>query len=508
MTARDPDLDRLLNLADPVPTVRPFGELEGSVRRTSLLRPAIFATAIVVIALLAGVQLAALRSRIVPAASTAPTPSSTAVPSLDTTPGTIGTCTCAGQLYFGGQHYDATTGNLTALPRPPGVPVDHAARAFGADDRYYFYGDLIDLSTGTRTRVAPDARTSADVTPDGRTVAYINGDGALVVSRIDALGPDGSAPPLQNPSLAGLRFNYVLWSPLGHKLFLDRVVSNDSTHQVSEPWILDVATGTARPVFSFPALATGAVGSFSVQALSFVAWSPDDRYIAGWQESMVGTGAENDRAERTGMPLLVIDTDAGLRTDVCSCFDLGTSLAPWTWMSWGPGDQLAYVAGKGDRWSDTSLKVWTNGRTATLNGGAPAISPHWSGTGSLFYITIPDPNAPIADYFAGRLARGGMVVMLDRSIGATPRTLLGPDEYATEVLRASLVGDLLLVQRRLPADLAGHPEIWMVPTDGPPARPLVRLSAFAWDNSAPPTFVTPLLDNAAWTNSPPIRSTR
>jgi hypothetical protein len=98
--------------------------------------------------------------------------------------------------------------------------------------------------------------------------------------------------------------------------------------------------------------------------------------------------------------------------------------------------------------------------------------------------------------------------MLDRSIGATPPAVLGPDEYATEVLRASLVGDLLLVQRRLPADLAGHPEIWMVPTDGPPARALVRLSAFAWDNSTPPTFVTPLLDNAAWTNSPAIRSTR
>lgn len=501
MTERDPELDRLLNLADPVPTMRPFGELHGSARR-AVLRPAVFALAIIIVALLAGLQLAALRSRIAPAASAAPTPSATAVPSLDTTPGTLGTCTCAGQLYIGGQHYDATTGNLTALPKPSGVPVDHAARAFGADDRYYFYGDLINLQTGTRLRVAPDARTSADVDPNGRTVAYTNADGALVISRIDALGPDGSAPPLQNPSLAGLHFNHVLWSPLGHKLLLNRVVSTDSTHQISEPWVFDVATGTALRIGSFPRLAAGAAGSFSRQALSFVSWSPDDRYVAGWLESMVGTGAQNDRAERTGMPLVVIDTDAGTQTE------LGTSLAPWTWMSWGPGDQLAYVSGKGDRWSDTTLKVWTSGRTTTLNGGAPAISSHWSGTGSLFYITIPDPSAAIADYFGGQLARGGTVVMLDRSIDAAPRTLLGPDEYATEVLRASLVGDLLLVQRRLPADLAGRPEIWMVPTDGPPARALVRLSASAWDTGTPPTFITPLLDNAAWSNSPAIRSIR
>jgi len=502
MTERDPELDHLLNLADPVPTVRSFSELEGSARRTSVVRPAMFAAAIIVIALLAGVQLAALRSRMVPAASALPTPSSTAVPSLDTTPGTLGTCTCAGQLYLAGQHYDATTGNLTSLPLPSGVPVDHAARAFGADDRYYFYGDLINLQTGTRIRVAPDARTSADVTPDGRTVAYINSDGALVVSRIDALGPGGIAPPLQSPSLAGMRFNYVLWSPLGHKLFLNRVVNYDGRHQISEPWIFDVATGAARRIMSFPPLAAGPAGTFSVQTLSFVSWSPDDRYLSGWLESMVGTGAENDRAERTGIPLVVIDTDTGTQTE------LGTSLAPWTWMSWGPGDQLAYVAGQGDRWSDTTLKVWASGRTTTLNGGAPAISPHWSGTGSLFYITIPDPSAPIADYFGGQLARGGTVVMLDRSIDATPRTLVGPDEYANEVLRASLAGDLLLLQRRLPADLAGHPTIWMVLTDGPPLRPLLRLPGFGWDHSVPPTFITPLLDNAAWSNSPAIRSVR
>jgi hypothetical protein len=501
-TEPDPGLDRLLNLADPVPPVRPFSELAGAARRPSLERPAVLVAAMVVIALVAGVQLAALRSRIAPAASAVPTASVTAAPSLDTTAGTLGTCGCAGQLYLGGQHYDATTGNLTALPLPSGAPVDRAARAFGADDRYYFYGDLINLQTGTRMRVAPDARTSADVDPTGRTVAYINADGALVISRIDALGPDGSAPPLQNASLVGLRFNFVLWSPLGHKLLLNRIVTTDATHQISEPWVFDVAAGIARRIGSLSPLAAGAAGSIALQTLSFVSWSPDDRYVAGWLESMVGTGAQIDRAERTGMPLVVIDTDAGGQTE------LGTSLAPWTWMSWGPGDQLAYVSGNGDRWSDTSLKVWAGGRITTLNGGAPAISPHWSGNGKLFYITIPEPNALLAEYFGGQLAGGGTVVMLDPSINAAPKTLLGPDEYATEVLRASLLGDLLLVQRRLPSDLAGHPEIWMVPTDGPPARPLVRLAAFAWDKSTPPTFITPLLDNAAWSNSPAIRSIR
>jgi hypothetical protein len=205
-------------------------------------------------------------------------------------------------------------------------------------------------------------------------------------------------------------------------------------------------------------------------------WSPDARYVAVWEIDHVSGSIDMD-----GRPLVVIDAQTGVRTD------LGRTLLSGT-TAWTAPHTLAYVAGIGrEPWNTKTLRLWSpeRGVQDLTKPSVAAFGPAWSSDGrSLYFVSGPAGNWDPLAAVAGNGVGDRHVTIYDRSTGSTHSLPNGPG-YVVEGVRPSRDSSHLLVLRRhttVARDIASIPpvDVDIVLTDmsGSSAAVLVRFPGY------------------------------
>lgn len=361
------------------------------------------------------------------------------------------------------------------------------------------WGDmLVDARTGER-QILPFWQQfrwvdRADVSPDRRSIAY-------VAARELSVSVDG-APPRLLPAATNVLD--VLWSPDGKKLLVEHCVTCGALIGHSELWLVDPTSGAARRLYEPPEprnvtlvdrSSRQIIGTFTVHS-----WSPDSRYVLGWERALTGASYDIVRNEAMGVFANAIDTVSGQVVRNVGFQPLVASWrSPTSWLAWKPPHTLVSVSAKGDEtWWHTGLQLWspeTGGRRLDPDGRAlrTPLSPSWDRTRERLFLVDRGSSVPIqAEYFAGLGHDDGRIAVYELSTGVA-QALPQPDGYADLGVRVSEDGQQLLVLRRRVA-AGSRVELWSARSDGSHQRPLVRLTL------PTPYYVGfyPHLDQVAW----------